>query len=68
MREDAPQREHDLREVLDALRWMVKTGCRRSCGTSASTIAFPSARVTVFGVWVFLLLHPDDRHRTRPRS
>jgi transposase len=26
MREDAPQREHDLREVFDALRWMVRSG------------------------------------------
>lgn len=26
MREDAPQREHDLRHVLNALRWLVKTG------------------------------------------
>lgn len=28
MREDAPQREHDLREVFDALRYVVKTGCQ----------------------------------------
>jgi transposase len=26
MREDAPQREHDLREVFDAMRWVVRTG------------------------------------------
>ena len=26
MREDAPQREHDLRHILNALRWLVKTG------------------------------------------
>lgn len=26
MREDAPQREHPLRDVFDALRWLVKTG------------------------------------------
>jgi transposase len=26
MREDAPQREHDLREVFDGLRWIVRTG------------------------------------------
>lgn len=26
MREDAPQREHSLRDVFDALRWLVKTG------------------------------------------
>ncbi len=26
MREDAPQRHHDLRAVFDALRWMVRTG------------------------------------------
>src|SRR3954463_16790747 len=26
MREDAPQREHDLREVFNALRWMVRSG------------------------------------------
>ena len=24
MREDAPQREHDLREVFNALRWLVR--------------------------------------------
>jgi len=28
MREDAPQREHGLREVFNALRWMVRTGCQ----------------------------------------
>src|SRR5262245_15042901 len=27
LREDAPQREHPLREVLNALRWVVKAGC-----------------------------------------
>jgi transposase len=27
IREDAPQREHPLREVLNALRWLVKAGC-----------------------------------------
>ena len=27
MREDAPQREHSLRELFDALRYLVKTGC-----------------------------------------
>jgi transposase len=26
MREDAPQREHDLREVFNALRYMVRAG------------------------------------------
>ncbi len=26
MREDAPQREYPLRELFDALRWMVRTG------------------------------------------
>src|ERR1700722_5238408 len=26
MREDAPQREYDLREVYNALRWIVRTG------------------------------------------
>lgn len=26
MREDAPQREHDLQEVYNALRWIVRTG------------------------------------------
>jgi len=26
VREDAPQREYDLREVLDGLRWIVRTG------------------------------------------
>ena len=28
MREDAPQREHPLRELFDALRYLVKTGCQ----------------------------------------
>jgi len=26
IRQDAPQRDHDLREVFDALRWIVRTG------------------------------------------
>jgi transposase len=26
IREDAPQREHDLREIYDALRWVVRAG------------------------------------------
>ena len=26
VREDAPQRAHDLREVFDALRWIVRAG------------------------------------------
>ena len=26
LREDAPQRNHDLREVLNGLRWVVRTG------------------------------------------
>src|SRR5215204_6660938 len=30
VREDAPQRTHDLREVLNGLRWLVTAGCRRS--------------------------------------
>ena len=25
---DAPQREHDLREVFNALRWMIRTGAQ----------------------------------------
>jgi transposase len=28
LREDAHQRRHDLREVLNAVRWLVKTGCQ----------------------------------------
>ncbi len=28
MRADAPQREYDLRDVFDALRYVVKTGCQ----------------------------------------
>ena len=28
MREDAPQREHSLRDLFDALRYVVKTGCQ----------------------------------------
>lgn len=27
MREDAPQREHSMREVFDALRYVVRGGC-----------------------------------------
>src|SRR6476619_6586114 len=27
MREDAPQREHPLRELFNAVRYVVKTGC-----------------------------------------
>jgi transposase len=26
IREDAPQREHDLREIYNALRWIVRSG------------------------------------------
>lgn len=26
MKEDSPQREHDLREVFNGLRWIVRTG------------------------------------------
>jgi len=26
MKEDAPQRDHDLREVFNGLRWIVRTG------------------------------------------
>ena len=26
MKEEAPQRQHSLRDVFDALRWLVKTG------------------------------------------
>ncbi len=26
MREAAPQREHDLREVFNGLRWLIRTG------------------------------------------
>ena len=28
MREDSPQREHSLRDVFDAMRYVVKTGCQ----------------------------------------
>ena len=28
MKEDAPQREHDMREVFNAVRWIVRTGCQ----------------------------------------
>jgi transposase len=28
LREDAGQRKHDLREVLNAVRWLVRTGCQ----------------------------------------
>src|SRR5215207_5818119 len=27
MREDAPQRDHRLRELFNALRWMIRAGC-----------------------------------------
>ena len=27
MKEEAPQREHPLREIFDALRWLVRAGC-----------------------------------------
>jgi transposase len=27
MKEDAPQREHSLRALFNALRWMVRAGC-----------------------------------------
>jgi transposase len=30
MREDAPPRRHDLREVFSALRWLVRTGAQRA--------------------------------------
>ena len=28
MKEDAPQREHSLREVFNALRWLARAGAR----------------------------------------
>jgi transposase len=28
MTEEAPQREHDLREVFNGLRWLVRTGAQ----------------------------------------
>jgi len=28
MREDAPQREHPLREVFNGLRWIIRTGAQ----------------------------------------
>jgi len=28
MKEDAPQREHDMREVFNAVRWITRTGCQ----------------------------------------
>ena len=28
MKEDAPQRDHDLREVFNGLRWIVRTGAQ----------------------------------------
>ena len=31
MREDAPQREHDLREAFNGLRWVVRTGPSGVC-------------------------------------
>jgi len=27
MREDAPQRDHDLREIFNGVRYVVRTGC-----------------------------------------
>jgi transposase len=37
VRRDAPQRTHDLREVLDALRWIVRAGApwRMLCPTTS---------------------------------
>ena len=37
MREDAPQRDHSLRDLFNALRYVVKTGCQwrmlpKECG------------------------------------
>jgi transposase len=29
MKEDATQREHDLREVFNGLRWIMRTGAQR---------------------------------------
>jgi transposase len=35
VREDAPQRNHDLREILNGLRWVVRTGSRgATCPTT----------------------------------
>src|SRR5215210_5023789 len=31
VREDAPQREYDLREVFDGLRWILRTGSAWRC-------------------------------------
>ena len=37
MNEEAPQREHDLREVFNGLRWIVRTGAE--CAHDASRLA-----------------------------
>jgi hypothetical protein len=52
VREDAPQREHDLREVFNALRWIVRAGaprrrrtrsrCRRRTSRRCRNVGTPS--------------------------
>ena len=37
VREDAPQRRHDLREVFNALRWLARTGTEWRRGGCHST-------------------------------
>jgi transposase len=32
MKEDAPQREHPLRELFNGLRWLVRAGCFETMG------------------------------------
>jgi transposase len=47
MREDAPQRSHDMREVFNAIRYVVKTGCQWRMlphDLPAWTVAYQQAR------------------------
>ena len=40
----APQREHDLREVFDALLWLVRTGSPRRYPPNAPALRLPPGR------------------------
>jgi hypothetical protein len=55
MSEDSPQREHDLREVFNGMRWIVRTGSPRRymakgvrlCANSPDGFNDPEAMVTL---------------------
>ncbi len=42
VREDAPQRTHNLREVFNALRWIVRAGAPGGCYRTTSRLGKPS--------------------------